>query len=277
MRFLVLACLVSLLTPVIAAERPLRFAPLPMIDSETMADEFLGPVRYLEKQLGRPVELVYTPDYQTLIDGFRRDEIDIAYIGPLPYVVLTKGFDGAEPLARFRESDGKEAYTCALVVFGDAPVSAEAVRNKRLALPDRLSTCADVGAQSTLGSLGINAGSLHREYLGRHDGVALAVILGQADVGNLKTAVARRYTSLGLRIVAESRPFPGFVMVANRHTLSDAWRGRLREALLAIDPKKTAAGQGGWGYNMRYGAVPAKPEDFAFLRQLWGQRTPSDH
>ena len=269
-----LAALLGLPPFALAAEPPLRFAPLPMVSQEAMVQEYIGPVRYLEEKTGRPIALVHAKDYQTLIESFRRDEIDLAYVGPLPYVMLSQGFDAAAPLVRFLEPDGHDSYTCALVVFGNNPLPPGGMRGKRLALPDPLSTCGDVGMGAILGQVGVPLRETQRSYLDRHDAVAMAVILDQADAGRLKTAIARNYASLGLKIVAESPPMPGFVLVANRHTMPAETLRQLREALLALRPRENPADaerMRSWGGNMRHGALPADEADFAPLRQQWMQ------
>lgn len=257
-----------------AVEPPLRFAPLPMESRELMAREYLGPMHYLEEQLARPVEMVYTADYQALIEGFRRNEIDLAYIGPLPYVLLSQGFEAAVPLVRFLEADGRDHYTCALTVFGKEPLAVGDVRGRRLALPDRLSTCAEVGMLPILEKAGVTLDEVSRSHLGRRDAVALAVIVDQADAGGLKTTIARKYASLGLRIIAESPPMPGFVLVGNRNTLPAPVLEQLRAAFLSLRPREDAVAaqrMHGWGGTMRFGAVPAEDADFTELRRQWAR------
>ncbi len=269
-----LAALLGLIPAAMAAEPPLRFAPLPMVSQEAMVQEYIGPVRYLEEKAGRAIKLVYTKDYQELIERFRRDEIDLAYVGPLPYVMLSQGFDAATPLVRFLEPDGRDSYTCALVVFGNNPLPPGGMRGKRLALPDPLSTCGDVGMGAILGQAGVPLRETRRSHLDRHDAVAMAVILDQADAGGLKTSIARKYASLGLNVLTESPPVPGFVLVANRHTVPAETRRLLREALLDLHPRDNPADaelMRGWGGNMRHGAVPSSDTDFDTLRQQWTQ------
>lgn len=273
-RLILMISLLAVIPQAFAAEPPLRFAPLPMVSQEAMVQEYIGPVRYLEEKTGRAIELVYTKDYKTLIERFRRDEIDLAYIGPLPYLMLSQGFDAATPLVRFLEPDGRDSYTCALVVFGNNPLPAGGMRGKRLALPDPLSTCGDVGIGAILRQADVPLRETQRSYLDRHDAVAMAVILDQADAGGLKTSVARKYASLGLNVLTESPYMPGFVFLANAHTVPAETRSLLREALLILHPQENpvdAERVRDWGGNMRHGTVPSSDTDFDTLRQQWAQ------
>jgi len=254
------------------ADAPLRFAPIPMVDKEHMLLAHIGPMRFMEEKTGRAIKLIHTKDYQTLIDMFRRDEIDLAYIGPVPYVMLRQGFDAATPLVRFLESDGRDSYTCAFVTFSPSAVDMAAMRGRRLALPDPLSTCGDIGMSAILGTTGISLMETQRSYVGRHNKVAMEVILGQADAGGMKTSIARQFASLGLRIIQESPPMPGFVLIANRHTVPDAVSRALTRAFLELRPGENAADADrvrDWGDSIRHGTTPAGNDDFRALREQW--------
>jgi len=276
---LALLALLGLVPGTLVADPALRFAPLPMESKEVIVQEFIGPVRYLEEKTGRAIELIHTKDYQDLIGRFRRDEIDLALISPLPYVMLTQGFDAAVPLARMLEPDGRDHYTCVMAVFGHNPLTPAGMRGKRLALPDPLSTCADVGMGAMLARSGVGLGETESCHFNTHDQAALAVVLDQADAAGLKDAIARKYASLGLRVVATSPPVPGFVLVANAHTVPDSLRQALREALLALRPRddpEDAQRMKTWGRPMRYGAVPSSDADFAALRRQLPQNQGMD-
>ncbi|MEW6766120.1 MAG: PhnD/SsuA/transferrin family substrate-binding protein [Pseudomonadota bacterium] len=269
MRLLVLIIALLSLPALGADAAPLRFAPLPMVDKELMVQEFLGPVRYMTEHSGQPIELVHTASYDELIKRFSRNEIDLAYIGPLPYLLLNRNAGTAQPLVRFLEPDGRDTYTCALVVFGHASFDPATSGDARLTLPDPQSTCGRASIDPLLRSRAVDPSGLRVNYAGRHDAVALAVVLGETDVGGLKTAIARKYSSLGLHIVAESPPVPGFVLVANPQTVSEAIQSRLRDALLALPKAGTEAAQAqthGWNASLRHGAVSAEDRDFDTLR-----------
>ncbi|MCU7859937.1 MAG: hypothetical protein KZQ86_08915 [Candidatus Thiodiazotropha sp. (ex Lucinoma kastoroae)] len=45
--------------------------------------------------------------------------IDLAYLGPLPFALLSETFGSAEPIGCFREPDGKTNYSCSLVTYGE--------------------------------------------------------------------------------------------------------------------------------------------------------------
>ncbi|GAA0571138.1 PhnD/SsuA/transferrin family substrate-binding protein [Caenispirillum bisanense] len=259
--------------PAAAAEkaRPLRFAPLPMEAPETVITQVRPMLAYLEQRLGVDIEIVYSTDYGELLDRFRAGQVDLAYLGPLPYMTLRDGFAAAEPLVRFREASGSAAYTCALVAWGDALPDLARLNGATLALPQPLSTCGYLSTSALLRAAGSDIAATRWRYLGAHDLVALAVIRGEAEVGGLKTAIARKYAHLGLRILAETEPLPSFALIANRDTVAAAQRDGLVAALTALDPAgsdKDRMAQ--WGVNFRYGAEPAADGDYDALRAMGG-------
>ena len=84
-------------------------------------------------------------------------------------------------------------------------------------------------------------------YLGNHEDVALAVIRGDVEVGGMKTATARKYPRMGLQIVIQTPPLPGFALVANTCRMTPPLIDRLR-----------------------HGAVPASDANYRVVRDLPG-------
>jgi len=268
------ALLLALLSALCAAPPPalaltIRFAPLPMEDRETVVKQFKPLAVFLEERLQVTIAFDDSSDYSVIVDKFRRAQLDLAYLGPLPYVDLRKACDQAEPLLRFKEKSGADTYTCALVTFPDAGFDPSNAIDRRVALTQPLSTC---GYLSTAGLFRQCGGDLEKNlyrYLDKHDAVALSVIRGEFDAGGLKTAIAKKYGHLGLLILAETKPLPGFVLVGNGLTLSPEMMARIRGELLALEPGgKDADMLSSWGDNIRYGAVMARDADYEEVRRL---------
>lgn len=81
--------LILLGNPLLPLAETIRFAPLPMEKRETVLSRFRPLTEYLSHKLQVKIDYVYALDYAKLLDIFRRSEIDIAYLGPLPYVDWT--------------------------------------------------------------------------------------------------------------------------------------------------------------------------------------------
>ena len=247
----------------VAAE-PLRFAPLPMESPETVASQWKPALDHLSRAIGQEVRFEYSDSYAEIIEKLRSGRLDLAYLGPLPYVALKEKFAAAEPVVRFNEANGKDSYTCALVALEERRLAPARMRGLKVALTQPLSTC---GYLSTDGLLHQGGGDLehHRyRYLDKHDAVALAVARGEFDLGGLKTAIGRKYAHLGLAILAETAPLPGFALIAHGERLGAARIEAIRQAFLRAEPAQRA----GWGENIRHGAVPAADSDYAAVREL---------
>lgn len=233
-----------------AGERGLVFAPLPIEQPETVITASHPLVSYLSKQLGVPISIRYEKNYDDMLRLFREGKIDILHLGPLPYVTLRQVYARAEPLATINEADGKTSYTCAMVTAFDGPKNLSLVR-RSVALTQPLSTCGHLAAGYLLDKHGIQLDSLHHEYLGNHDKVALAVVKGIYEVGALKTTVAQKYTNLTLRVLEETPGFPGFLLVGNKATLSaDQLREITRLLLELPDHERNRLNLGRYGFSV---------------------------
>ena len=246
----------------------LRFAPLPLEDRKIIHEQFFGLADYLQKETGLSLEMVHLSDYGDIIDSFRRNEIDLAYLGPLPYVILKRDFPAAEPLACFRDVSGAASYTCSLIVYGDGGLQAADLKGRRFGLTQPYSTCGYLAVSEMLGQAGLSLQGDGNSfvYAGSHSKAALGVARGEFEVAGVKTAIARRYLHLDLHIIAESRPYPGFTLVANRNKLAPDSLRKLRAALLGLqqasDPGMRALVKG-WGRHLRQGTVPPQQCDYS--------------
>ena len=249
----------------------LKFAPLPMEKRETIVKQFKPMFYYLHKQTGCEIEFEYSDNYSEILEKIKSGKVDLAYLGPLPYVTLTKEYKEASPLVYFKEPSGEPKYTCCVIENENDPINIEKSKKLKIALTQPLSTC---GYLSTNGLLREKGNSLNRNlyrYLDRHDDVALAVARGEYDAGGLKTAIAKRYTHLGLKIIDETDPLPGFALVINQRTVSKEITNKILEALVSLDPTgKDAETVSSWGANIKFGVTTANDNDYDVVRKLLG-------
>jgi len=264
------ACIVTLIFMALPAfADTLIFSPLPMETPYTVASQWKPLLSYLEQKLDVTLTISYSHSNDDVVDKLRNNEIDLAYLGPLPYVVLKRSFDAVEPLVAFNEKSGHHTYTCAVAVMADSPLTLRQLQGKRIALTQPLSTCGYFAIQGMLQQAGTSLDNNRYRYIGPHDEVALSIVRGEFDAGGLKTAIARKYAHLGLRVLAESPPMPGLALVANRNRLSAERVAKIRQALLEAD----AETRKNWGDNIRYGASPVSDSDYDGMRQLPIQAT----
>lgn len=252
------------LSPIMA--ETLRFAPLPMEKAETVISQYLPMLDYLETQTGFSFEIVYSPDYQALLQSFKQGEIDIAYLGPLPLVQLHLQAAHATPFVRFLNANQQGAYTCALISRENSIQQIDQIRpSHTVALTQPLSTCGYLMTATLLKRQNLSLADMQYEYTGSHANSALSVIIGQHDIGGLKTSIARQYLFHGLKILAETRPIPGFALVANTDSVTPATMTTITQSLLALHPKNSEQDANTirrWGQHLQYGVEPATIEDY---------------
>jgi len=259
-----LACITALLFSGIAAAETLSFAPLPMETAETVAGQWKPLLDHIEKSLGVTLRIEYSESYGEILDKFRAGKIDLAYLGPLPYVALREKFPQATPIVHFNEKNGKPAYTCAIVALADAKLGLKDIKGKKVALTQPLSTCGYLSTDGLLRQAGATLEQNRYRYLDKHDEVALAVTRGEFDAGGLKTAIGKKYAHLGLAVIAETAPLPGFALVANASTVKGERIAQIQKMLESVD----AATRNAWGDNIRHGAVAARDADYDTVRKL---------
>jgi phosphonate transport system substrate-binding protein len=247
----------------------LRFSPLPMLSEHLVKEQFLSFCSSLAELTDQNVSLIYKKDYQELLDALHNDEVDLAYLGPLPYVMARRTDNDIVPVVRFLNRQQQATYTCSLVTFGDNQPNLDSAYST-VALTQPYSTCGYLATESLLAPLQHSLSDCPYTYVGDHEQAALSVIRGDAVLAGVKTTIARQYENLGLTIIDESPPLPGFLLVANRRTLDPATIDRLREDLLALNETVANGAKSPlqWGKMIRYGMIEANDKDYDPIRDL---------
>ena len=244
-----------MLSSVLFAKDVLIFAPLPMVDKNKTYDTFYPMIQALEKRLNKKIEIFYSDSYEQILEEFKKSKIDIAYLGPLPYVKLKESYDYAYPLVHFKEQSGSSFYTCSFVKFIDTK------KIEKIALTQPLSTCGYLSVNSLLNN---KLEDYKYKYLGKHDEVALSVLRGDFDAGGLKTSVAKEYFHLGLEEISKTQNLPGFALIGNSNTLSIEYLEEIRKVLIQIEKETYSK----WDKDIKYGVEPAFDKDYETLVKM---------
>ena len=96
---------------------------------------------YLEDELDREVELVVTTDYSSMIEAMSRGRLELAYFGPLSYVLAQEKAE-IEPFVALQETEGEDpTYQGVFIGNAEAGVdSLDKVAGKTVAWGDQAST-----------------------------------------------------------------------------------------------------------------------------------------
>lgn len=246
--------------------RELTYAPLPLENPRQVMTQSQPLVKYLEMGMGQEVTVRLLAHHGQVVSEFAEGNIDLALLGPLPVMALWHMEVDAVPLVFFHESDGTPAYTCAIAVPFDGHATLAELTGETegpFALTHPLSTCGYFATYWQLQRAGAEISALPHAFLGNHEDVALALARGHYAAGGLKTTVARRYAHIGVRILAESPPLPGFSLVANARTMNAEQMEAIRHLLLDIPPDTLHSFLLG-----RFGFSPSTREDFLTMEQM---------
>lgn len=240
------ACAALLSLAAHAASNPdpgtLKVALLPDENASTIIKNNQPLKQLLEKELGKKVELVVTTDYSSMIEAMRHGRLDLAYFGPLSYV-LARQKSNIEPFAALKQK-GSMTYQSVLVANTAAGIAKPAdLAGKNVAYGDKASTSSHLIPKSILAEAGLRAGVNYQEhFVGAHDAVAMAVQNGHAQAGGLSKPIFESLVQRGVvdpakvKIIAESKPFPQYPWTM-RSDLNPALKEKIRATFLNIhDP-----------------------------------------
>ena len=221
----------------------LKVALLPDENASTVIKNNKPLEIYLEKELGKKIELVVTTDYSSMIEAMRHGRIDMAYFGPLSYV-LAKQKSDIEPFAAMKQK-GSTTYQSVLIANTGAGIAKISdIVNKNVAYGDKASTSSHLIPKSILAETGLKAGENYREHFaGAHDAVAMAVQNGHAQAGGLSKPIFESLVQRGLvdpnkvKVLAESKPYPQYPWTM-RSNLKPELKEKIRAAFLNLkDPE----------------------------------------
>lgn len=259
---------VALLAVTSPAQADLTLGVHPFKPPSKLVESFRPLADYLSEKMGEPVAIRIARDYQAHVEAVGRDEIDIAYVGPVPYVKLRAAY-GERPLLARQQIGASPTYHSKIFVRKDSAIGALAdLKGKRFAFGEPHSTMSYFVPRYMLWQAGIDVGQFAgHKFVGDHVNVALGVLAGDFDAGAVKEDVFYQYEGRGLRAIATSDPLSDHLFVAGRK-LPDATVRRLRDALLQLDrdPRGAAILQA-----MTPGVrslVPVQDRDYDSLRRV---------
>lgn len=223
---------------------------------------------YLEERLDKNVELVVTTDYSSMIEAMRFERIDLAYFGPLSYV-LAKSKSDIEPFAAM-VMDGRPEYRSVIIANADAGIDSLAdIEGKKMAFGDRASTSSHLIPKTVLKQeAGLTADvDYEQHFVGAHDAVAVNVQNGNADAGGLSEVIFGYLLERGLidkskvKVIGYSPYYPQYPMTL-RSSLASELKQKISQAFLDLENEKVLAAFGAEGF------APVTDTDYDVIREM---------
>lgn len=221
----------------------LRVALLPDESPSTVIKNNQGLQAYLEKTLGKKIELIVTTDYSSMIEAMRNGRLELAYFGPLSYVLCKSKCD-LEPFAALMKNGSTTYRSVVIANVASGITSIEGIKGKRMAYGDPASTSSHLIPKSLLAEKGLLVKEHYEEHFaGNHDAVAKNVEQGNAQAGGLskpifESLLERKIIDPGkVKVLAESLPYPQYPWTM-RSDLDPALKTRIKAAFLELKDKE---------------------------------------
>lgn len=194
----------------------LRVALLPDENAATVIKDNKPLKAYLEKTLQKEIELIVTTDYSSMIEAMRHGRLELAYFGPLSYVMAAQK-SNIEAFAA-RENKGEKTYQAVVIGNSQNGIKSFAdIKGKNMAFGDPASTSSHLIPKSMLKKVGLAHDKDYQEhFLGAHDAVAVSVQSGRADAGGLSRPIFESLVKKGIidskkvAVLGYSDPFPQY-------------------------------------------------------------------
>lgn len=235
-----LGCLLAVLTahPACAAEA-LRVGMVPDAGATQVSIEQKAPLqRYLEQQMGMPVQLIIPTSYNATVEGLGNDSLDVAYLGGLTYVKAHELY-GAVPLVQRKVDTQFHALFIARQSAGIRTL--EDLKGKTFCFGDINSTSGHLFPYLAMKQAGVFGELKSFRYTGSHVATAQAVAAGVCDAGSLDETVYHSLIDTGkipasqMQVFYTTPAFADYVWAARRN-LPPAVREKLTAAFLRLEP-----------------------------------------
>ena len=215
-------------------QAPYILAVHPYLPATEIQQRFTPLAKYLGKILDHPIVIRVGRDYDEHVNAIGTNKVDIAFMGPSPYVLMVALHEKKPLLARI-EIDGKPYLTGVIITRTGSPLhSLSELKGRRFAFGDKESTMSSLVPQFMLLEAGVPLAALSgHDYLGGHKNVALGVVTGDYDAGAVKQEVFTELAPRGLKILA-NMPMVTEHAFVTRSDFPPALIEKLRQGLLNL-------------------------------------------
>ena len=251
------------------------YAYLPQYSHSVSYERHWRLVERLMEATGLHIRQVFPGTFDAHIKMVERGAIDISFSNPFIYIKLAE--TGAEAFARIIEFTGKPDFMGQIICRRDNEriKDIEDCRGKRWIAVDPSSAGGYLFALGHFIEQGVNRQDFSEIAFapgpgGKQEKVVLAVYTGQYDIGSIRNGTLNilkdRIDLSQVRILAETRPYPGWVYAA-RKGLEPEIVDKIAQAMftLSMEDEKDAVVLE--AANMR-GIIPAKDTDYDSVRDL---------
>lgn len=221
------------------AQSTLKVTAIPDEAPTELARKAAPLMKYLEKQLGRPVEFTPVTDYAGAVEALVNKQVDLAWFGGFTFVQANVRSGGKViPIAQ-REEDTR--FRSVFITTDPAIRSLADLKGKDVSFGSQSSTSGHLMPRSFLLQAGIDPDRDFRRvaFSGAHDATIAAVASGKVQAGALNIAVWEKFVADGkvdtgkVRVFYTTPPYFDYNWTVHAD-MPAATRDKLKAALLSL-------------------------------------------
>jgi phosphonate transport system substrate-binding protein len=204
----------------------------------------------LSDELGIPVKVSVSTDYNTIIEAMKSKKVDVGFLPPTAYV-LAKENNAADVLLQAQRYGVKEdgsptdelvdSYKSMIIVKADSDIkSLEDLKGKKFGFQNVTSSAGYVWPAVEMMKAGIDPMSdVETVTLKGHDQAVLAVLNGDVDAAavfeDARNIVKGDYPTVfeDVRVLHRTEPIPNDT-ISVRSDMTDEWKTKIQEAFINI-------------------------------------------
>jgi phosphonate transport system substrate-binding protein len=249
------------------AQRPLRVTAIPDEAPTELARKFAPLGRYLQKQLGVPIEWTPVTDYAAAVEALVNGKVDLAWFGGFTFI-QAKVRSGGQVIPLVQRAEDQTFRSVFITGASSGIRSLADLKGRTFSFGSQSSTSGHLMPRSFLLQAGIDPDrDMGRiSFSGAHDATIAAVAGGKVDAGAVNISVWDKF-------VAEHKVDPAQVNVfyttptfydynwSVSAKMPEALRERLRKAFLDLSPD-TAEGKEILSVQRASRFIPTRPENY---------------
>lgn len=251
-----------------AGDEMVKLGIVPLDSPAQMYRKFSPLAAYISAQTGREVVFKLTPTFTDAVRDIGTGLADLCYMTPTTYIEAHDKY-GVGLLAKAVRKGTPYSHTI-IVAREDSPVSRlEDLKGKTFAFGDAMSTSSYMVPRYMLEKAGVKVEDLAEcRFMGHHDDIAKAVLLGEVDAGGVREATALQYKGKGLKFLKVSQDIPEF-NICMKPGMDAGLAEKIKRSLLSLkkgDPEKEEVIR---SIDPDYtGFMDARDSDYAGIREM---------